>query len=145
VEHIEDSPGVVVIQEWWDDTGHMSLADRVAGANYRALVLDFRTTESPDIRSAVEYMKRTSTKAALVGFWNSVPSLEYLDQRQLDVPFQAHFATDHETFPRAEVEAFQAKIEQTGVRYELHWYKAGFDFADLGLQRMLDFLGKNLK
>ena len=136
--------GVVVIQEWWDRDESKSVAQKLAATGYRALVLDLRDG-GQDARAAVEYMKHTESKVAMATFWNSVRSLEYVDNREVDIPFQAHFATADDAFPRAQVEAVQKKLEQTGVRYELHWYKTTYAFAELAWQRMLDFLSKSLK
>ena len=86
-----NAPGVVVIQEWWGmDDQIKEVADRLAGAGYRALVpdlyrgklaleaneaehlmndLNFGDAASQDIRGAVQYLKSTgSAKVAVTGF-----------------------------------------------------------------------------
>ena len=86
-----NAPGVVVIQEWWGlDDEVKAVADRLAGAGYRALVpdlyrgklaieaneaehlmgdLNFGDAAGQDIRGAVQYLKATgSTKVAVTGF-----------------------------------------------------------------------------
>jgi len=86
-----NAPGVVVIQEWWGmDDQIKEVADRLAGAGYRALVpdlyrgklaleaneaqhlmndLNFGDAASQDIRGAVQYLKATgSAKVAVTGF-----------------------------------------------------------------------------
>ena len=141
----DSQPGVVVIQEWWNHDEQQSFAEKLAAIGYRALVLDFRDTGRQDARGAVEYMKETSSKVAMATFWNSARSFEYVDNQEVDIPFQAHFATGDDAFPRTQIEAVQKKLEQTGVRYELHWYKNTYSFADLAWQRTLDFFGKHLK
>lgn len=85
------APGVVVIQEWWGlDDEVKAVADRLAGAGYRALVpdlyrgklaieaneaehlmgdLNFGDAAGQDIRGAVQYLKATgSAKVAVTGF-----------------------------------------------------------------------------
>src|SRR5690606_34377782 len=76
-------PGVVVIQEWWGLTDQIKgVADKLAGAGYRALVpdlyrgkatldakeaehlmngLDFGDAASQDVRGAVQYLKSTGS------------------------------------------------------------------------------------
>ena len=139
------APGVVVIQGWDSNDQIKGVAAKLAAGGYRALVLNSSETGTPDIREAVQQMQQSSLKVALMGFWYSVPLLEYVDSQQIAIPFQAHVVTNDAAFPRSQVEALQAKLERTGVRYELHWYKATYPFADLAWQRTMDFLGKYLK
>ena len=84
-------PGVVVIQEWWGLTDQIKgVADKLAGAGYRALVpdlyrgkatldakeaehlmngLDFGDAASQDVRGAVQYLKSTgSARTGVTGF-----------------------------------------------------------------------------
>ena len=86
-----NAPGIVVIQEWWGlDDQIKEVANRLAGAGYRALVpdlyrgklaleaheaehlmndLNFGDAASQDIRGAVQYLKATgSAKVAVTGF-----------------------------------------------------------------------------
>jgi carboxymethylenebutenolidase len=85
------APGVVVIQEWWGLNDQIrGVADKLAGAGYRALVpdlyrgkvaleaneaehlmkgLDFAVAAGQDVRGAVQYLKATSsTKVGVTGF-----------------------------------------------------------------------------
>lgn len=85
------APGVVVIQEWWGLNDQIrGVADKLAGAGYRALVpdlyrgrsaleakeaehlmngLDFADAAGQDVRGAVQYLKSTgSKKAGVTGF-----------------------------------------------------------------------------
>jgi len=87
----KNAPGVVVIQEWWGLNDQIrGVADKLAGAGYRALVpdlyrgksaleakeaehlmngLDFADAAGQDVRGAVQYLKSTgSTKAGVTGF-----------------------------------------------------------------------------
>ncbi len=89
--HVAQSPGIVVIQEWWGLNDQIrGVADKLAGAGYRALVpdlyrgkvalqaneaehlmkgLDFAVAASQDIRGAVQYLKASgSTKVGVTGF-----------------------------------------------------------------------------
>jgi carboxymethylenebutenolidase len=84
-------PGVVVIQEWWGLTDQIKrVADKLAGAGYRALVpdlyrgkmtleakeaehlmgtLNFGDVAGQDIRGAVQHLESTgSAKAGVTGF-----------------------------------------------------------------------------
>ena len=86
-----NAPGIVVIQEWWGlDEQIKEVANRLAGAGFRALVpdlyrgklaleakeaehlmndLNFGDAASQDIRGAVQYLKATgSAKVAVTGF-----------------------------------------------------------------------------
>ena len=87
----KNAPGVVVIQEWWGLNDQIrGVADKLAGAGYRALVpdlyrgksaleakeaehlmngLDFADAAGQDVRGAVQYLKSTgSKKAGVTGF-----------------------------------------------------------------------------
>ena len=138
--------GVVVIQEWWDSKDQIqAAADKLRGAGYRTLVVNFREAGGQDTRGAVQHLNQFTTKVAMVGFWYCIPPPEYVEAQQVTIPFQAHFATNDAVFPRSQVEGLQAMVEQTRVRYELHWYKAANAFAELAWQRTLNFLDKHLK
>lgn len=88
---VKNAPGVVVIQEWWGLNDQIrGVADKLAGAGYRALVpdlyrgrsaleakeaehlmngLDFADAAGQDVRGAVQYLKSTgSKKAGVTGF-----------------------------------------------------------------------------
>src|SRR6187399_2154732 len=85
------APGMVVIQEWWGLTDQIKgVADKLAGAGYRALVpdlyrgkvaveaneaehlmtnLNFGDAAGQDIRGAVQYLKASgSRKTGVTGF-----------------------------------------------------------------------------
>lgn len=83
-------PGMVVIQEWWGLNDQIKgVADRLAGAGYRALVpdlyrgkvtveakeaehlmtnLNFGDAAGQDVRGAVQYLKGASAKVGVTGF-----------------------------------------------------------------------------
>jgi carboxymethylenebutenolidase len=85
-----NAPGVVVIQEWWGLNAQIKgVADRMAGAGYRALVpdlyrgkvtveakeaehlmgnLDFGDAAGQDVRGAVQHLKMRGGKAGVTGF-----------------------------------------------------------------------------
>ncbi len=88
---VAQAPGIVVIQEWWGLNDQIrGVADKLAGAGYRALVpdlyrgkvalqaneaehlmkgLDFAVAASQDIRGAVQYLKASGgTKVGVTGF-----------------------------------------------------------------------------
>jgi carboxymethylenebutenolidase len=85
------APGIVVIQEWWGLNDQIKgVADKLAGAGYRALVpdlyrgkialeaneaehlmndLDFGDAAGQDVRGAVQYLKASgSAKVGVTGF-----------------------------------------------------------------------------
>jgi len=87
----KNAPGVVVIQEWWGLNDQIrGVADKLAGAGYRALVpdlyrgksaleakeaehlmngLNFADAAGQDVRGAVQYLKSTgSEKTGVTGF-----------------------------------------------------------------------------
>ena len=87
----KNAPGVVVIQEWWGLNDQIrGVADKLAGAGYRALVpdlyrgksaleakeaehlmkgLNFADAAGQDVRGAVQHLKSTgSQKAGVTGF-----------------------------------------------------------------------------
>ena len=89
--HGAPAPGIVVIQEWWGLNDQIrGVADKLAGAGYRALVpdlyrgkvalqaneaehlmkgLDFAVAAAQDVRGAVQYLKASgSTKVGVTGF-----------------------------------------------------------------------------
>ena len=85
-----DAPAMVVIQEWWGlDDEIKGVADKLAGAGYRALVpdlyrgkvaleaneaqhlmdnLNFGDAAGQDIRGAVQYLKKESRQVGVTGF-----------------------------------------------------------------------------
>ena len=168
------APGVVVIQEWWGLNDQIkSVADRVAQAGYRALVpdlyrgkvtveakeaehlmkdLNFADAAGQDIAGAVQHLKQSSPKVAVMGYcmggaltvlsavfvkaadaavtWYGCPPLEYVDASTIKIPLQGHFATEDVAFPRSQIEALEGKLKQANVKYEFHWYKAKHAFAN---------------
>jgi len=87
----KNAPGVVVIQEWWGLNDQIrGVADKLAGAGYRALVpdlyrgksaleakeaehlmngLNFADAAGQDVRGAIQHLKSTgSKKAGVTGF-----------------------------------------------------------------------------
>jgi len=168
------APGVVVIQEWWGLNDQIKgVADRVAKTGYRALVpdlyrgkvaleakeaehlmkgLNFGDAAGQDVRGAVQYLKQSSPKVAVMGYcmggaltilasvfvkeadaavcWYGVPPLEYVDENAVKIPILGHFATEDMAFPRAQVEGLEAKLKAAKVEHEFHWYKAKHAFAN---------------
>jgi carboxymethylenebutenolidase len=168
------APGVVVIQEWWGLNDQIKgVADRLAAAGYRAIVpdlyrgkvtveakeaehlmkdLNFGDAAGQDIAGAVQYLKQSSPKVAVMGYcmggaltvlsavfvkaadaaviWYGVPPLEYVDANAIKIPVLGHFATEDVAFAPSQVEGLEAKFKQAKVRYEFHWYKAKHAFAN---------------
>lgn len=91
-EHVQNAPGIVVIEEWWGVTDWIKgIADAYAAAGYRALVpdlfrgrtakigdeanhlmqgLDFGDATSQDVRGAAQYLKASESgvKAGVTGY-----------------------------------------------------------------------------
>src|SRR6266436_5853522 len=168
------APGMVVIQEWWGMNDQIKgVADKVAAAGYRALVpdlyrgkstveaneaehlmkgLNFGDAAGQDIRGAVQYLKQSSPKVAVMGYcmggaltilasvfvkeadaavcWYGVPPLEHVDAKAIKIPILGHFATEDMAFPRSQVEGLESKLKEAKVDYEFHWYKAKHAFAN---------------
>lgn len=86
----DESPGIVVISEWWGVTPDMMrIADTYASLGYRALVpdlfrgrtaavgdeanhllegLDFQDAFSQDVRGALQHLKKNGKKAGVTGY-----------------------------------------------------------------------------
>lgn len=86
----DNSPAVVVIQEWWGLNDQIKgVADKLSAIGYRALVpdlykgkltldvaeakhlmtnLNFGDAATQDVRGAAQYLKQSSTKVGVVGF-----------------------------------------------------------------------------
>lgn len=170
----ERAPGVVVVQEWWGLNDQIKgVADRLAGEGYRVLVpdlyrgkitveeaeaehmmnnLDFADAATQDVRGAVQHLKRTSPRVAVIGFcmggalsilaavhvreadavvcWYGVPPEEAADTRTIKVPLQGHFAEHDEFFPAEQVRALEKRLKEGGVNYEFHWYDAHHAFGN---------------
>lgn len=105
--------------------------------------------------AAAALVKEISAAAPFYG----IPSAELCDVSQIKVPLQCHFGSLDElvgfSSPK-DVEALKAKFEGGKVKYELYSYNAGHAFTNttgpnynkeactLALQRMIDFMQKNL-
>jgi carboxymethylenebutenolidase len=174
LEQGSKAPGVVVLQEWWGLNDQIKgVADRMAKAGYRALVpdlyrgkvaleakeaehlmkgLNFGDAAGQDVRGAVQYLKQSSPKVAVMGYcmggaltilsavfvreadaavcWYGVPPLEYVDANAIKIPILGHFATEDQAFPRSQVEGLDKKLKEAKVQYEFHWYNAKHAFAN---------------
>ena len=88
-----------------------------------------------------------------------IPGDGLCDVSQIKIPLQCHFGELDElvgfSSPK-DVDALKAKLKAGGVNFEIHMYKAGHAFThkggpnynkeacELALQRMIDFMKKNL-
>lgn len=168
------APGVVVIQEWWGLNDQIQgVADQLAESGYRALVpdlyrgnvtldaaeaehmmgdLDFTDAATQDIRGAVQYLKQSSSKVAVLGYcmggalavlaavyveeadavvcWYGVPPEEAADTRTIQIPFQGHFALEDSFFPPDQVDALEERLKEGNVDYEFYRYRAGHAFGN---------------
>ena len=170
----ETAPGVVVLQEWWGLNDQIKgVADRLAEAGYRALVpdlyrgkvtleaaeaehlmsnLDFGDAATQDIRGAVQYLKGTSPRVAVIGFcmggvlsilaavyaketdaavsWYGVPPEAAADTRTIKIAIQGHFALEDEYFTPAQVDALESRLKEGKVNYEFYRYQAQHGFGN---------------
>jgi carboxymethylenebutenolidase len=171
-EAAEPKGAVVVIQEWWGLTDQIKgVADRFAAAGYTALAPDLydgRVTGDPDeaghwmggldwvgateceVRGALQYLKQSHDKAAVMGFcmggaltliagvkvpecdagvcYYGIPPKEQADPAAMKVPFQGHFGTKDEWCSPAAAEALKADLANAGIDHEIHIYE-GCDHA----------------
>lgn len=168
------APGIVVIQEWWGLNDQIKgVADQLVQQGYRVLVpdlykgevtveaaeaehlmndLDFGDAATQNIRGAVQHLKATSPKVAVLGYcmggaltvlaavyapetdvaisWYGVPPAEAADVSTIAIPFQGHFAQRDEFFLPDAVKAFEARLREGGVNYEAYWYDAHHAFGN---------------
>jgi carboxymethylenebutenolidase len=168
------APGIVVIQEWWGLNDQIKgVADRLAAMGYRALVpdlyrgqigvdakeaehlmgnLNFGDAAGQDIRGAVQHLKTTSAKVAVMGYcmggaltllsavhvpeadaavvWYGFPPLDYIDASKIKAPLLGHFGTNDAFFPIGQVDVLEQKLQLAGVRYTFHRYDAQHAFAN---------------
>lgn len=168
------SAGVVVVQEWWGLNDQIKkVADRLAGQGYRVLVpdlyrgkvtleaaeaehlkgeLDFADAATQDIRGAVQHLKQTTSKVAMMGYcmggaltilaavhvpeadaavcWYGVPPAEAADTRTISIPLQGHFAQEDTFFPLEQVDQLEANLKVGHVQYEFYRYPAKHAFGN---------------
>src|SRR5207247_6327634 len=114
--------------------------------------LNFGDAAGQDVRGAVQHLKQSSPKVAVMGYcmggaltilasafvpeadaavcWYGVPPLEYVNANAIKIPILGHFATEDVAFPKAQVEGLEAKLKEANVKYEFHWYNAKHAFAN---------------
>lgn len=165
-------PGVVVIQEWWGLNDQIcGVADRFARAGYNAIApdlyegrvttepdeanhmmegLDFPGATNEDLRGAVQHLKQSSGKVAVMGFcmggaltiasavhvaetdaavcFYGIPPASFADAATIKVPFQGHFANIDDWCTPAAVDELEGSLKAGGVDYELFRYEAQHAF-----------------
>ena len=170
----QEVPGIVVIQEWWGLNDQIrGVADRLTMAGHRALVpdlyrgkvtlevaeaehlmsnLDFADAATQDIRGAIQYLKGSSPKVAVLGFcmggalsiltavhvkevdaavcWYGIPPEEAADTRTIEIPIQGHFALEDEHFTPDQVDALESRLKVGKVNYEIYRYQAKHAFGN---------------
>ena len=163
-------PGIVVIQEWWGLNDQIcGVADRFARAGYNALApdlykgrlttvpdeanhlmssLDFPDATHQDLRGAVQHLKSSSGKVAVMGFcmggaltvaaavhipecaagvcFYGIPPKEFADPARITMPFQGHFANRDDWCTPAAVDALETAM--TGAKPEIYRYDAAHAF-----------------
>ena len=170
----EEAPGVVIIQEWWGLNDQIrAVAERLTMTGYRALVpdlykgkvtlevaeaehlmsnLDFADAATQDIRGAIQYLKGSSPKIAVLGFcmggalsiltavhvkevdvavcWYGIPPEEAADPSTIKIPLQGHFAQEDEFFPPTQVDALESRLQKGNVTHEIYRYPAKHAFGN---------------
>jgi carboxymethylenebutenolidase len=123
-----------------------------AEAEHLMTGLNFADAASQDVRGAVMYLKSRCTKVGVSGYcmggaltllasvfvpeadacvvYYGYPPLEYIDASAIRMPLMAHWATDDEAFPIANVDTLEARLRAAGVHFEFHRYKAMHAFAN---------------
>lgn len=169
-----NAPAIVVIQEWWGLNNQIKgVAQALAAEGYRVLVpdlyrgkvtvetaeaqhlmshLDFGDAATQDIRGAVQHLKASGPKVAVMGYcmggaltvlaaihspeldaavcWYGVPPAEAGDVRTIRSPFQGHFAEQDEHFPMDQVNSLEQRLQEGNVTYEFYRYPAKHAFAN---------------
>jgi len=169
-----NAPGVVVIQEWWGLQDQIKgVADKLAKQGYRALVpdlyrgkvaleaneakhlmegLNFGDAAGQDIRGAVQYLKKDSSKVGVTGFcmggaltvlsavnvpemdagviWYGYPPLQYVDASKIKAPLLGHWATQDQAFAIGGVDKLEEKLRAAKVKFEFHRYNCKHAFAN---------------
>jgi carboxymethylenebutenolidase len=119
--------------------------------------LNFGDAAGQDIRGAVQYLKKGSTKVGVTGFcmggaltvlsavnvpeadaaviWYGYPPLEYVDASKIRMPLLGHWAIHDTAFPIAGVDALEEKLRGASVDFEFHRYDAKHAFANEAADR----------
>ncbi|MDE2399142.1 MAG: dienelactone hydrolase family protein [Burkholderiales bacterium] len=114
--------------------------------------LNFGDAAAQDVGGAVAYLRARSAKVGVTGFcmggaltllatsmvqgidaavvWYGYPPLEYLDASKIQASLLGHFATQDVPFPIAGVDALEARLAATDVKFEFHRYLAQHGFAN---------------
>jgi carboxymethylenebutenolidase len=166
--------GIVIIHEMWGLAPPIvEMAERCAREGYRALVpdlfrgrrardvkeglammaaLDMSDAVEQDLRGAAQWMKRTGSKLAALGFcmggalsivaaarvpelhaavcFYGVPPAELIDPRAIEVPVLGHFAKLDDWCTPAKVDALEQELRASGADYELYRYDAAHAFMN---------------
>ncbi len=164
--------GIVVIQEWWGLNDQIKgVADRFAAAGYSALApdlydgrvasepdeanhmmtgLDWVGATTEDVRGALQYLKASTGKAAVMGFcmggaltmiaaaklrecdaavcFYGIPPAEAANPAEIRVPLQCHFANQDDWCTPEAVAALEETLKSAGVAHELFRYDAAHAF-----------------
>jgi carboxymethylenebutenolidase len=166
--------GIVIIHEMWGLAPPIvEIAERCAAEGYRALVpdlfrgrrahdlqegfalmtaLDMPDAVEQDLRGATQWMKRTGSKVAALGFcmggalavlaaarvpeldaavcFYGVPPTQLMDAGAIRIPVLGHFATLDDWCTPAKVDALEHALQASGVDHELHRYDASHAFMN---------------
>ncbi|MCK9515510.1 MAG: dienelactone hydrolase family protein [Ottowia sp.] len=141
--------------------------------------LDFADAATQDVRGAVQYLKDAGQRVGVMGFcmggvlavlaamhvpeadaavsWYGFPPPEAGDAATITTPLLCHFAEKDQSFPIAQAEALQKRLEAGAGVHACYRYDAGHAFAnedganhdpaaaELAWQRSIDFLRRHLQ
>jgi carboxymethylenebutenolidase len=167
-------PGIVLVHEMWGVTAPIrELAERCVAAGYRVVIpdlfrgklaqsleqglqmmqeLDWRDAAEQDVRGAAQWLARTPSKRATLGFclggalsilaamrapeldaavcFYGVPSPDAGDPASIRIPLLAHFAELDNWCTPDKVDALERRLQAGEVDVELHRYDAAHAFMN---------------
>jgi carboxymethylenebutenolidase len=170
----DKAPAVVVIQEYWGLNEQIKkTADRFAAAGFRALVpdlyrgklatsadeaghmmsgLNFGDAAGQDIRGAVQYLKKTSSKVAVGGFcmggaltilaalhvpemdagvcFYGMPPAAFADPSKITIPMNYHFANIDDWCTPDLVNKLESAVSGSKSEHALYRYDAHHAFMN---------------
>ena len=114
--------------------------------------LNFGDAATQDVGGAIAYLKQRTSRIAVMGFcmggalsvlamcnhpdihagviFYGMPPLEYIDASKIKAAVLGHWATQDQFFDIKNVDAFEKKLADSGVKAEFHRYLAYHAFAN---------------
>ena len=141
--------------------------------------LDFVGATEQDVRGAAQHLAKYGGKTAVIGFcmggalviiaavkapevqvaicYYGIPPPEAADPRELEIPFQGHFASEDDWCTPFAVDQLESALSESGTTFELHRYEGAHGFTneehadiydeaatELAYRRSLEFLAKHI-